>query len=90
MTNKIFCQKLQKESLKMAFAPYPGDLGKRILENISQEAWQMWLNHQTILINEYRLNLMDAQSRKFLEGEMVKFLFEGKDDKPEQFVAVDS
>ncbi|MCF6776412.1 oxidative damage protection protein [Thiotrichales bacterium 19X7-9] len=90
MTTMIFCQKLQKEAPKMTFAPYPGDLGKRILENISQDAWRMWLDHQTILINEYRLNLMDTQSRKFLEEEMVKFLFEGKDEKPQQFVAVDS
>lgn len=88
MIEMIFCQKLQKEAPKMAFAPYPGELGKKILANISQEAWRMWLDHQTILINEYRLNLMDAEARKFLQNEMVKFLFEGKDEKPDQFVSL--
>ncbi|MCF6808033.1 oxidative damage protection protein [Thiotrichales bacterium 19S9-12] len=89
-TETIFCQKLQKDGVKLSFAPYPGELGQKIVENISQEAWQMWLNHQVILINEYRLDLMDSEARKFLQAEMVKFLFEGKDEKPEQFVEVGS
>ncbi len=75
MTEMIFCQKLNKESQALPRAPYPGELGQRILENISQEAWNQWLGQQTILINEYRLSLIDPKSREFLEKEMIKFLF---------------
>ena len=66
--------------------PYPGALGARILAEISQERWQMWLAHQTTLINEYRLNLMDASAREFLRTEMEKFLFTGGSEKPAGFV----
>lgn len=86
MTEIIFCKKLQKKAQALSFMPYPGELGKKIKAEISQEGWRMWLDHQTILINEYRLNLMDASARKFLQEEMVKFLFEGKEEKPDQFV----
>ena len=75
MTRVIFCQKLRQESEGLRAAPYPGELGKRIYEHISQAAWQLWIEHQTRLINEYRLNLMEAKSRKFLTEEMEKFLF---------------
>jgi Fe-S cluster biosynthesis and repair protein YggX len=57
--------------------PYPGELGQRVFDNISKEAWQLWLQQQTILINENRLSLADPKSRVFLEEQMVKFLFEG-------------
>lgn len=76
MTEMVFCQKLNKEAQALPRAPYPGELGQRILENISQEAWSLWLGHQTMLINEYRLSLIDPKSREFLEKEMIKFLFE--------------
>lgn len=66
MTRIIFCQKLHKEAEGLVAQPYPGEFGKRIYENISQEAWQLWIEHQTRLINEYRLNLMEAKSRQFL------------------------
>jgi Fe-S cluster biosynthesis and repair protein YggX len=83
--NTIYCKKLEKDLPPMAFAPYPGDLGARILDNISQEGWDLWLTHQTMLINEYRLNLTDKKSRDFLKAEMIKFLFEGGCDKPAGF-----
>jgi Fe-S cluster biosynthesis and repair protein YggX len=57
--------------------PYPGALGQRVFDNISKEAWQLWLQQQTILINENRLSLAEPKSRVFLEEQMVKFLFEG-------------
>jgi Fe-S cluster biosynthesis and repair protein YggX len=64
----------------------PGELGKKIYENISKEAWQLWLNHQTMLINEYRLSMLDPKSRDFLMQEMDKFLFGEGSDKPAGYV----
>ena len=71
------------------FAPYPGDLGKRIFENVSKQAWESWVNHQTMLINEYRLTPVDPKARKFLEEEMEKFFFGEGSDVPKEFVAPD-
>lgn len=75
MTNKVFCKKLNQELEALDYTPYPGELGKKIVENISQKAWEMWIAHQTMLINEYRLNLVEPKSREFLEKEMQQFLF---------------
>ncbi len=90
MSNKVNCMKLNKEADGLAAQPYPGDLGKRIFENISQEAWRMWLSHQTMLINEYRLSLIEPKSRKFLEKEMEKYFFGGGSEIPEEFVPPES
>lgn len=54
---------------------YPGELGKKIYDSVSKEAWKMWMAHQTMLINEYRINPLDPKARKFIEGEMEKFFF---------------
>ncbi len=78
----VFCTKLQKEAEGLQRAPFPGELGQKVLDNISKAAWQQWLAQQTILINEYRLNPMDAQARQFLEEEMHKYLFEGGAEQP--------
>lgn len=77
MSRTVQCIKLGKEAEGLDRAPYPGDLGKRILDNVSKEAWQGWLQHQTRLINEYRLALADAKARKFLAEEMEKYFFGG-------------
>lgn len=82
----IYCQKLKKETEAMEFAPYPGELGQQILENISAEAWQMWLDRQTMLINEYRLNMLEPNARSYLQEQMQKFLFEDAGDAPAGFV----
>lgn len=79
MSRTVFCARLQKEAEGLDFQLYPGELGKRIFDNISKEAWAEWQNKQTMLINEKKLNMMDAEHRKMLEEEMEKFLFEGKD-----------
>ncbi|WP_261816021.1 oxidative damage protection protein [Vibrio gallicus] len=79
MSRTVFCEHLQKEADGLDFQLYPGELGKRIFNNISKEAWAMWQGKQTMLINEHKLNMMDAEHRKRLETEMVNFLFEGKD-----------
>lgn len=76
MSRQIFCAKLKKESESLDTPPYPGKLGERIYNEISKEAWQMWLRHQTILINENRLNMTNLDNRQFLLTEMQKFFFE--------------
>ena len=70
--------------------PYPGELGQRIFEQVSKEAWQMWLQHQTMLINENRLTPIDPKDRAFLEGEMDKFFFGGGSERPKEYVAPDA
>jgi len=75
MAAMVNCVKLGKEAEGLERMPYPGDLGKRILENISAEAWQQWMQQQTMLINEYRLTPIDPKHRQMIESEMVKFLF---------------
>jgi Fe-S cluster biosynthesis and repair protein YggX len=87
MTDTIFCQKLQQELPALDFEPYPGELGAKIFQTISAKAWQLWLEHQTMLINEYRLNMLEAEARNFLKEEMEKFLFGQGSKKPEGFVA---
>lgn len=82
MSRIVFCAKLQREAEGLAFAPYPGELGKRIFAGVSQEAWRAWLAHQTMLINENRLSPLDPKARKFLEGEMEKFLFGAGSEAP--------
>ncbi|WP_039849736.1 oxidative damage protection protein [Grimontia indica] len=79
MSRTVFCQRLKKDADGLDFQLYPGELGKRIFDNISKEAWALWQSKQTMLINEKKLNMMDPEHRKLLEDEMVKFLFEGHD-----------
>jgi Fe-S cluster biosynthesis and repair protein YggX len=69
------------------YAPYPGQLGQRIYDSVSKAAWQKWLAHQTILINEYRLTPIEPDARKFLETEMEKFFFGEGATVPDEFVA---
>jgi Fe-S cluster biosynthesis and repair protein YggX len=71
----VHCIKLQREAEGLARPPYPGELGKRIFEHVSKQAWTDWLRHQTMLINENRLSPMDPKSRKFLEEQMDKYFF---------------
>ncbi|MEX0732262.1 MAG: oxidative damage protection protein [Aquisalimonadaceae bacterium] len=85
MARMVHCVKLDKEAEGMDRPPYPGDLGKRIFENVSKQAWQQWLAHQTMLMNEYRLTPMDPKARKFLETEMEKFFFGGGSAPPPDF-----
>ncbi len=87
MPRMVQCVYLNKEAEGLDRPPYPGELGKRIWQNISKEAWQLWLRHQTMLINEYRLSPIDPKARKFLEEEMEKFLFGGEATQPEGYVA---
>ncbi len=79
MGRTVFCQRLQKEADGLDFQLYPGEVGKRIFDNISKQAFSEWQKKQTMLINEHKLNMMDAKAREFLEGQMVAYLFEGKE-----------
>ena len=80
MTRMVKCIKLGHEAEGLDRPPYPGDLGKRIFDNVSKDAWQGWIRHQTMLINENRLNLADAKARKYLAEQMERHFFgEGAD-----------
>lgn len=85
MARMVHCAKLGREAEGLDRPTYPGELGKRIFENVSKEAWQQWLAHQTMLMNEYRLSPVDPKARKFLETEMEKFLLEGGSAPPPDF-----
>jgi Fe-S cluster biosynthesis and repair protein YggX len=87
MSRSVNCIKLNKEAEGLTTLPYPGDLGKRIYQQVSQEAWKMWLGHQTMLINEYRLTPIEPKARKFLEEEMEKYFFGGGSEIPKEFNA---
>lgn len=85
MSRTVFCQHLQKEADGLGFQLYPGDIGKRIFDNISQEAWTQWQKKQTMLINEKKMNMMNPDDRAFLEQAMVAYLFEGKEPEIEGY-----
>jgi len=89
MARTVFCQYEQRETEGLDFVPWPGELGKRVFENIGKAGWAAWLAHQTMLINENRLSPLDPKHRAFLEEEMRKFLFGGGADKPAGYVPPD-
>ena len=86
MSRIIHCTYLDREAEGLARQPLPGELGSRIYENISKEAWQKWLAHQTMLINEKRLSPIDPEHRKYLEEQAEAFLFGGEVDRAEGYV----
>ncbi len=87
MTRMVNCVKLGKEAEGLEHQTYPGDLGKQIFDNVSKKAWNAWIKHQTMLINEYRLSPIDPEHRKFLETEMEKFFFSDEAvAKPDDYV----
>lgn len=84
MARTVHCVKLGREADGLDFPPYPGELGKKIYEGVSKEAWRMWLSRQTILINENHLSLVDPDARKYLEQQMETFFFgEGVEMPPD-------
>ena len=86
MPRMVKCAKLGKEAEGLDRPPYPGALGKRIFDEISKEAWQRWLAHQTMLINENRLNPMEPAARELLRAEMEKYLFGPGSNLPKGYV----
>ncbi len=85
MGEMVQCVVLKKEAEGLDKAPYPGELGQRILENVSKEGWKKWIAQQTMLMNEHRLSPIDPKHRKFLEQEMEKFFFGEGSTPPEGF-----
>lgn len=75
MSRNVFCSKLNEEQEGLDSPPFPGKLGEKIFNQVSKQAWSMWLSHQTMLINEYRLSLIDPKAREFLFTEMENFFF---------------
>jgi Fe-S cluster biosynthesis and repair protein YggX len=75
MLRMVQCVKLGREAEGLDFPPYPGELGKRIFEKVSREAWADWIKHQTMLVNENRLNLSDIKARKYLAEQMEAHFF---------------
>jgi len=87
MTERLVnCKLLNEELPGLLFQTYPGELGKKVFDNISQDAWKKWMSHQTMLINEHRLSPLEPKHRKFLEGEMEKFFFGGGSEIPEGYI----
>lgn len=86
MVRTVFCVKLQREADGLDFPPYPGELGKRLYEGVSKQAWQEWLRHQTMLVNENRLNLADARARQYLARQMENYFFGDGAEKPAGYV----
>jgi Fe-S cluster biosynthesis and repair protein YggX len=82
----VNCIKLGREAEGLDFPPYPGELGKKIFENVSKEAWQGWVKHQTMLVNENRLNLADLKARKWLAEQMENHFFGAGAEMPSGYV----
>ena len=86
MARMVNCVYLKKQAEGLSFAPYPGELGKRIYDNVSKEAFEAWKRHQTMLVKENRLNLADARARQYLARQMEQFFFGEGAERPAGFV----
>lgn len=85
----VQCAKLKKEAEGLDRKPFPNELGQRIYDSISKEAWKEWLGHSTMLINEYRIDLSSKQGTTFLLEQAEKFFFGEGVAQPEGYVAPD-
>jgi Fe-S cluster biosynthesis and repair protein YggX len=86
MPRMVHCVKLGREAEGLEFPPVPGELGKKLWENVSKEAWAAWQKHQTMLVNENRLNLADLRARKYLATQMENYFFGEGADQPTGYV----
>ena len=86
MARIVKCIKLGRETEGLDFQVYPGELGKRIFDNVSKEARNGWLQHQTMLVNEYRLNLSDSKAREYLAGQLESYFFGAGAEQPAGYV----
>ena len=85
MGHVVNCVKLKREAEGLDRQPYPGELGQRIFDQVSKQAWGEWLKHQTMLINEYHLSPIEPKARKFLEQQMEAFFFGDGSEPPPEF-----
>lgn len=86
MSRMVHCVKLGREAEALDFPPMPGAIGQRLFDNVSKEAWQGWIKHQTMLINENRLNLADSRARQYLQQQLENYFFGNGADMPQGFV----
>ncbi|MDC8446222.1 MAG: oxidative damage protection protein [Nitrosomonas sp.] len=86
MPKTVHCIKLEREAEGLDFQPYPGELGKRIFENVSKEAWHEWITLQTMLINENRLNLSDLKARQYLAEQLEAHFFGQGAENPAGYI----
>ena len=86
MERIIYCQYYKEDREGLERPPYPGEVGEKIYESISKEAWHLWLEHQTMLINENRLSMLDPEARRFLNEELQKFFFGEGSTKPKEYI----
>lgn len=86
MGRMVKCVKLGREAEGLEFPPYPGELGKRIFDSVSKDAWTGWIRHQTMLVNENRLNLADIKARKYLAGQLEAYFFGSGAEQPAGYV----
>ncbi len=89
MNRTVLCKRQKVTVDGLDFAPLPGDLGQRIFNDIGKPAWQLWLAHQTMLINENRLNPRDPKARAYLAEQAEQYLFGDGAEKPAGFVEVE-
>ena len=89
MAREVFCGYFQKELEGLDRPPYPGEIGQRIYNSVSKQAWQMWIEHQTMLINENKLSMVNPESRKYLQEEMIKFFFGEGSQKPKEYIPLE-
>ncbi len=86
MARMVKCVKLGRELEGLAKPPFPGELGQRIYENVSQEAWKLWTQHMTMVVNEFRLSMANPESQKILMQQMEQFFFGEGAQLPPDFV----
>ncbi|MEZ4272947.1 MAG: oxidative damage protection protein [Myxococcota bacterium] len=86
MSRMVHCVKLNKELPGLEYAPLKGELGQRIYNEVSQEAWDMWVGHSTMVINEYRLNPSEPEAQKIMKTQLEAFFFGGGAQVPEDYV----
>ncbi|MGZ5826788.1 MAG: oxidative damage protection protein [Croceibacterium sp.] len=86
MARTVHCVYLKRDAEGLDYAPYPGELGKRIYASVSKEGWAAWMKHQTMLVNENRLNLADQRARQYLARQMENFFFGGGAEQPSGYV----
>ncbi|MDC0404385.1 oxidative damage protection protein [Porticoccaceae bacterium] len=87
MARTVMCKKLKRELPALDQPPFPGPKGEDVFNNVSKEAWQLWMAHQTTLINEMRLNMMDMTARTYLAEQRDKFFSGEEVDQAEGYVA---
>ena len=86
MARTVQCVILKKEAPGLEYPPVPGDFGQKLYDTVSQEAWEQWVSQQTMIINEYRLNLADERAQALLMEKMQEFFYGGGVEPPPDYV----